>query len=95
MLSNQSQFTLATNISSQYRANTFEGHRLSSLSSDVRVMTTDTSQESTIHRMTPRSDATFPRTFEFPQSSTGIRYSPRPTIPDEHFPPVNYPPSLG
>jgi len=93
-LSYQSQSSFATNISPHFGCNTFEGNQLPLFSSDGTAMTTDRSLELTLSHTTQLLDTIAPETFQFPQSSTDVRYSPQLTVPDQDFPLVHEPPSI-
>jgi hypothetical protein len=93
-LSYQSQITFATNIGPQYGHNTFEGSAVPSFSCNGTAMTTDAYQESTLDQTAQLPGAFTTSTFEFPQSSTDVLYSPQPPSADQDLPVLHEQPSF-
>jgi hypothetical protein len=94
-LSYQSQITFAANISPQYGHNTFEGYERPSFSSNGAAMTADEYRESALNQTEQLRDAFTASTFEFPQTSTDVLYSPQPLSAGQDLNALHEQPPLG
>ena len=88
-LSYQSQGTFATNFSPLYQTNTFEGYQFPSFSRNGTAMMTDGHRELILGQTVQLPSAFAASTFEFPETSTDILYSPQLLGADLDIPPLH------